>query len=125
MHQEGLRFLLRDPLGPMGRYIDVKAREVDFQAHLNVAGAGPGPGVRSTDLHNSIRYGGLETDTDGNLVAYIVSDAVHRGFPYPLAQELGVPDAFPAPRNQPGQRYRNPFLRPALESAFSHAISTV
>lgn len=124
MHQEGLRFLLKDPLGPLGRYIDAKARAVDFQAHLNVAGGGPGPQVRSEGLHNSIRYGGLETDTDGNLVAYIVTDArsPRQNFPYPLAMELGMPSrAGHLPGNQrPYGPF--PFLEPALRSQFPNAV---
>lgn len=125
LHQEGLRHLLRDPLGPLGQYIDVKARAVDVQAHQNATGR-PGPYVRDTPLFASLRYGGLEFDSDG-LVAYIVTTARATGakrqdFPYPLAQELGVGPggAFPAPRRQP-QQYRYPFLRPALESVFPGA----
>jgi hypothetical protein len=127
MHEAGLRFLLRDPLGPVGRYIDAKARHVDQEAHSNAAGGGPGPRVRSTALFSSIRYGGLETGTDGNLVAYVISDArsPRQNFPYPLAMELGMPAAGKLPTFASGRTQRPygpfPFLLPALRSAFPNA----
>lgn len=127
MHNEGLRYLLRDPLGPLGRYIDLKARHVDAEAHNNAAGGGPGPRVRSTALFSSIRYGGLEADHDG-LVAYIVSDArsPRQNFPYPLAMELGMPAAGKLPTFASGKTQRPygpfPFLEPALRSAFPNAV---
>ncbi len=124
LHQEGLRHLLRDPIGPVGLYIDAKARAVQAQAQINVSGGGPGPQVRQTLLYSTLRYPGLIQDSDG-LVAYVLTDAVNSRdqFPYPLAQELGVGPggAFPAPRRQP-QSYQYPFLLPALRSVFPEAV---
>lgn len=121
MHQEGLRHLLRDPIGPTGLFIDAKAREVNVRAIQNASTVRPA--VRSQQLITTIRYSGLEFDRDG-LVAYIGTDAFspRQHFPYPLALELGVPNAFPAPRNQPGQSYRYPWLRPALEDTFPGSV---
>lgn len=136
MHQEGMRHLFRDPIGPVGMYIDAKARHVHSQAVINASGAGPGPKVRSTRLVGSIRYPGLEYDSDG-LVAFIGTDVFspRQHFPYPLAMELGMPSrAGPLPAHQFSQRTIEdaaregelgklgygpfPYLRPALESAF-------
>lgn len=121
LHQEGLRHLLRDPMGPVGLYIDAKAREVNVRAIQNASATRPS--VRSQRLITTIRYSGLENDSDG-LVAYIGTDAFseRQHFPYPLALELGVPAAFPAPKNQPEQNYRYPWLRPALNATFPGSV---
>jgi hypothetical protein len=126
LHQEGLRHLLRDPVGPVGAYIDRKARETEQHAHNNAVGR-PGPNMRSGALQAHLRYGGLVTDSDG-LVAYIGTDAIspRQDFPYPLAMELGMPSrAGPLPIFRSGRTQRPygpyPFLEPALRTAFPDA----
>lgn len=118
----GLRFLLKDPFGPTGRYIDRKARGVEERAHNKAAGR-PGPNIRSGALQAHLRYPGLIPDGD-SFVAVITSDAQappsRQSFPYPWALEVGVGTAgspFPLPAHQ-SRPYRYPFLEPALREEF-------
>ena len=138
MNEEGLRHLLYDPVGPLGAYIDLKAREVDVLAHNNVRGR-PGPKIRTGTLYLSIRYGGPPIQTADGPLAVIGTDArpshqgrvgPHANFNYPLALELGMPGRageLPTRQGPWGTRvetqgsYRYPFLEPALKSAFGKA----
>lgn len=127
IHTAGLNHLLRDPLGPLGLYIDRKAREVEVRAKHNASGVGR-PNVRSTQLYASIRYSGLFVDARG-LVAAIGTDArsPRKNFNYPMALEAGMPGPageLPTRQGAFGRSeetqspYRYPFLRPALWDTF-------
>lgn len=134
MNEEGLRELLYSPTGPLGLYIDYKAREVETYAHNNVTGR-PGPNIRSARLIQSIRYGGPPIVTADGPLAVIGTDArsPRQNFNYPAALEIGMPEFARLPfverngratthntgRIQKGYRY--PFLGPALKSAFGKA----
>lgn len=123
-------------MGPVGMFIDRKARQVDIHAHMNAQG-GPvqfaarggfvgsdspsrGPRVRSGTLYSSIRYAGPPFATVTGPQAIILTDAVspRGGFNYPLALELGMPG--PAGPLPVGQRAYGPypFLWPALRTVF-------
>lgn len=128
-YEEGMNFLLRSEVGPLAMFIDRRARLVEQIAKRNVAGGGLNgrPHVRTQRLHNSVRYGGIITTSDGPLAA-IGTDArsPRQNFNYPMALEKGMPAfarlpnidkrgravAYATGRTQ--KPYRYPWLLPAL-----------
>lgn len=111
MNDAGLRHLLRNPEGPVGRHIERVGGRVDQLATDFATGTGPGPGpkIRTQDLINSIKQFLVQVHT-GELQTDIVADARHNGINYPALQERGGI----APN---GARYRFPFLEPALAAS--------
>lgn len=114
MNESALKALLRTPEGPVGRYIERKAISV-LQLALVNASDRPGPRIRTGDLLRNTRYVGIRID-GGEMNAVVASSAVHRGFNYPQAQELGgfTPS---------GAFYQYPFLNPAMASIFGPPVS--
>lgn len=114
MNEGALKNLLKTPEGPTGRYIDRKAREL-MQLILIGASGRPGPEIRTGDLLRNTRYLGIRSE-GSEMSAVIASSAVHRGFNYPQAQELGgfTPS---------GAYYRYPFLNPAFVRVFGAPVA--
>lgn len=110
IHEAGFRNLFERPEGPLGRYIEAKGGRVDQLATNNAAGR-PGPRIRTSDLINSIHQTSVRK-VAGALQTDIVATARHRGFNYPVAQEMGgfTPQ---------GAFYRYRFLEPALATTFN------
>jgi hypothetical protein len=123
LNEEGLNFLLRSEIGPVGRHIERIARGVRDRAESEAHAGHPArPNERSGILFQSINFPGLVRDEEsGSVQGQVGTGATspRQAFNYPLALELGVPAAFPPSHLQPTQSYHYPFLRPALEAEFS------
>lgn len=112
INESGMRAAFRTEEGMVGRYLARKAAGVTTRAHQNAAGR-PGPRIRTGDLQAHLRFAGIFENTRG-LYALVGTDAVHRGFAYGRALELGgvTPQGIP---------YHYPFLIPALKAEFGRS----
>lgn len=112
--------LLFSETGALARFIDKKARRTEELAKQYAGGQPPGPQIRSGELISRLRYPGIVATPDGPK-AWILTDAKspRQNFNYPKALEIGMPEFAPLPGAQAPYRY--PFLRPALDAAFSEA----
>lgn len=111
MHRAPLAMFLKDPNGPVARYLNARAQGAAAQARLHATGR-PGPRIVTGNLVQSITVF-EEQDVDG--VRYTVGAPVEspRGkFPYSVPMETG---------HDPDGRVRGwdyPFLKPGLEQEF-------
>jgi hypothetical protein len=122
-----MRRLFYDPSGPLGWRLQRKGSDVLDRAKANAP-------QRSGELAGSLQAksptpGGQISPNGGEALFHIDvgTDLTRGGFPYPLAQELGVGvgGRFPLPAHQQARgarSYRNAYLVPALRDSFPGAI---
>lgn len=110
LNENGLRNLLESSTGPVGAFVERKARNVAARARSNAdnpfRGAGR-PWVRTRDLVNGLDARG-PFHAPGGAYWHVGSDAKHRGIAYPRLVEKGQPGVHPA----------YPYLEPALAPDF-------
>lgn len=82
--EAGMRRMLSDPRGPVGRIIEEKAELIFQHARANIQSTFDS---RTGDLEGSLKKVRF-TREDGFHIA-VGADAHHRGFPYARALELG------------------------------------
>ena len=110
IHKAPLDFLLNNPVGPLGQYIDRKADAVLVKAKYYASGNSPGPQIRRPDegLQQSLTKVGVRHDEFGLAASVGTANLSPRqGFNYPLALESGE------------YGYRYPYLSTALEDEFA------
>jgi hypothetical protein len=77
--EPGIRFLLENEAGPVGR--DLRRRAENVAADATANASGEIIGIQTGDLHSGIRY--EIQDTGDGLQAVVRTDARHNGFAYP------------------------------------------